>query len=248
MPDHLSPPPHLAGRVDAFWEHRGRGVSARIVPDGCMDFWFDLATGASRLIGTMSTAVVVHAPAGSHFFGVRLRPGVAAEYLTDAGRELVDRSAPLADVTLSGRASLGERIAEAPDHAARVAVVSEFLLGSGARLRPSDHRVRRAVELLRDAAGPAPVRAVAADLGLSERQLERLFKERVGIGPKLYARVARLERALSLLDSPIRGQAALASAAGYADEPHLIRDFRALTGVTPTDIARERHVGFVQAG
>jgi transcriptional regulator GlxA family with amidase domain len=248
MPTSMHPPLHLASRVDAFWEHQGRGLRSRIVPDGCMDFWFDLDSGESRLVGTMSRAVIVEPRAGARFFGVRLRPGVAAEYLTETGREFVDHDAPLAEVTRSGRASLGERVAEARDHAERVAVIGEFLLGAGTRVRPSDHRVRRAVQLLRAAQNTAPVRSVAATLGLSERQLERIFQDRVGIGPKLFARVARLERALSLLDAPVRGQAALAVAAGYADEPHLIRDFRALTGVTPTDLARERHVGFVQAG
>ena len=92
------------------------------------------------------------------------------------------------------------------------------------------------------------MRDAARTLGLGERQLERLFAAEVGIGPKTFARVARLERALTLMGGTARGQAALATAAGYADESHLIREFRALALATPAEIARERHVGFVQAG
>jgi AraC-like DNA-binding protein len=242
MPHELAPPSHLAARVDAFWVHEGHGASVRILPDGCMDFWFDLATGEARVIGTMTEASLVRAPQGARFFGVRFRPGAIAEYLTESVRDFVDGAAPLGDVTRSGRAELGERVAAAGNDAERVAVISEYLLASGSRVRPSDHRVRRAVELLCIDNSPTPVRAVAGSLGLSERQLERLFSERVGIGPKQFARVARLERAVALMDTALRGQASLASAAGYADESHLIREFRALAGATPTELARELRV------
>lgn len=245
-PVDLAPPPELATRIDAFWQHGGRGGKLRVLPDGCMDFWFDLESGRSRLIGAMTTAAVVRVPAGGRYFGVRFRPGVAAEYVVDAVRDFVDVGAPLADVTRARRSALGERMAEAKDHAARVALVAEFVLDPSSRVRAPDHRVCHAVRLIqRDPAG-AHVRRVAAELGLSERQLERLFIERLGYGPKRFARIVRLERAVALMHAPLRRQAALAAAAGYADESHLIRDFRALTGATPAELARERRVGFVQ--
>lgn len=249
MPYELAPPPHLAGRVAAFWVHEGHGGPCRILPDGCMDFWFDLASGKARVIGTMTEASVVLVPERARFFGMRFRPGAAADYLTDAVRDFVDGAAPLADVTHAGRAALPERVATAKDDAARIAILSEYLLASGARVRPSDHRVRRAAELLRADTSSAPVRSVAAALGLGERQLERLFSERVGIGPKQFARVARMERAVALIGrAPQRGQAWLASAAGYADESHLIREFHSLAGVTPANFANERHAGFMPSG
>ena len=247
-PVDLAPPPELATRIDAFWQHGGRGAELRVLPDGCMDFWFDLETGHARLIGAMTTAAVVAVPARGRYFGVRFRPGAAAEYVADAVRDFLDGDAPLGDVTRARRSELGERVAEATNHAARVALIADFLLAPSSRVRAPDHRVRRAVRLIqRDRAG-AKVRAVAAELGLSERQLERLFDERLGYGPKQFARIMRFERAVALLHTPLRGQAALAAAAGYADEPHLIREFRALAGATPAELAREHRVGFVQAG
>ena len=76
-------------------------------------------------------------------------------------------------------------------------------------------------------------------MGLSERQLERLFDERVGYGPKTFARVVRLQRAVESIARPAGPRGTTASWAtfardcGYADQAHLIREFRALTGVTP---------------
>ncbi|WP_415851339.1 helix-turn-helix transcriptional regulator, partial [Tsukamurella ocularis] len=73
---------------------------------------------------------------------------------------------------------------------------------------------------------------VAADAGLGERALHRLARRSFGYGPKTLARIQRFQRALV----PIRAGRALAEvadASGYADQAHLTREVRALTGCTP---------------
>ena len=98
-----------------------------------------------------------------------------------------------------------------------------------------------ATRLLQAHHGQLNITALAAEIGVSERQLERLFHERLGVTPKHYARVVRLEHAISQL--PHFGtQADVAAATGYADESHLLRDFRALSGVTPTQLIAERRL------
>ena len=75
-----------------------------------------------------------------------------------------------------------------------------------------------------------PAGAVAAETGLGERQLRRRCEAAFGYGPKTLARVLRLQRALALAraGTPF---AAVAADAGYADQPHLSREVRALTGL-----------------
>ena len=246
MPDQVAPPPALAAVVDAFWQHDGEEQRLRILPDGCMDFIFDLERGTARLIGAMTEAALIHVPRGTRSLGVRFLPGAAAPYLTDPSSAFTDGGAPLDELSHTRRFRLAERVAEARNHIERRRLLAEFLLDNGARLRAPDPRVRRAATALRTQAGPGGVRSVARALGVGERQLERLFAAHVGIGPKAFARVARFERALGLMDGPLRGQATLAAAAGYSDESHLIREFRALAHATPAELARERRVGFVQ--
>ena len=67
---------------------------------------------------------------------------------------------------------------------------------------------------------------------VSERRLRRRFVQAVGYGPATYLRVTRFQRAVALAPR-VAGLAALAAAAGYADQAHLSRDCRALTGLTP---------------
>ena len=73
--------------------------------------------------------------------------------------------------------------------------------------------------------------------GLSARQLRRRFDRAVGYGPAFLARVARLQRfAKAAVRSPELGLAELAAVAGYADQPHLAKDTRAITDRTPRQL------------
>jgi AraC-like DNA-binding protein len=86
---------------------------------------------------------------------------------------------------------------------------------------------------------------VAERFGLSERQLRRRFVAAVGYGPKTLEGVFRMRRAMSLSDTisadGIRLRAAdVAMAAGYADQPHMTREMRRLTGMTPGELLVRR--------
>jgi AraC-like DNA-binding protein len=138
----------------------------------------------------------------------------------------------------SGRERAARLVAEllaTSDAARRVTLLEEFLLSLPFR---RDMRLERALQLLAcaDARGEgARVAAVARELSLSERQLERLFLQRVGIPPKRYARLRRFERALRLvrLTGEVRDLGEVACASGYTDQAHFNRDFRSFTGTTP---------------
>lgn len=84
------------------------------------------------------------------------------------------------------------------------------------------------------------VSAVAADLGVSERHLRRVFKEAVGVSPKDFARLVRFDRALSAAqgDSQLNW-ASIAAASGYYDQAHLIGEFHSISGVTPRALLSE---------
>ena len=86
----------------------------------------------------------------------------------------------------------------------------------------------------------ANVSSVAGDLGVSERHLRRVFRETVGMSPKGFARLARFRHALRIVREDSRlSWAAIAAAAGYYDQAHLIEEFRAIAGVTPRMLLSE---------
>jgi transcriptional regulator GlxA family with amidase domain len=117
------------------------------------------------------------------------------------------------------------------------------MLGLAGRLvadSAADPAMTRAVTLLRDPA--ARTEDIADQVGLSERQLRRRSQAAAGYGPKTLQRVLRFQRFVRLLDaSPaLPDLAAAAVLAGYADQPHLTRECRALSGHTPAALHRLR--------
>lgn len=86
-------------------------------------------------------------------------------------------------------------------------------------------------ERLRETHGQARVTSLAEELGWSRKRLVARFREQIGLPPKAVARLLRFERARTLAGSMSWGE--LAIACGFADQPHLISEFRAFTGRTP---------------
>jgi AraC-like DNA-binding protein len=85
--------------------------------------------------------------------------------------------------------------------------------------------------------GAPRVATVAAELGVSRRRLETGFQRFIGLSPGAVARVARFQRAVSMVAVGAALHRAAADS-GYADQPHFTREVRAMAGVTPTELRK----------
>lgn len=81
-----------------------------------------------------------------------------------------------------------------------------------------------------------PVNVLAGKACLSRKQYERVFRGQVGMNPKEYVRVVRFQKAMWLLQCGSRDYSCIAHHCGYADQSHLIRDFKAMSGHTPKSL------------
>ena len=110
-----------------------------------------------------------------------------------------------------------------------------------ARLPDRDPRAEEAGEVVATIVGrPGTTRVeeLARDLGTSPRQLQRLFAEHVGVGPKWVIRRYRLHEVTQQLAAGTAVDwAGLAARLGYADQGHFVRDFTAMFGESPTRYA-----------
>lgn len=202
-----------------------RGRMATVLPAG------ETLLDISGITGLQSGIRRYRALPGAASLLVRFHPWGAAAFLPVPLFELADRSEGLSALLNPGRLRLvEERLAECRDDRERIAVVEDFLL-SHLRLRTPDGALRKAVRLVRD--NPSlEISRLAGQLALSERQLERKFREWIGIGPKRFARLARFRQLLPLLE---RNHGALEAALdqGFHDQAHFIKDFRSFTGAAP---------------
>ncbi|MER7706952.1 helix-turn-helix domain-containing protein [Kitasatospora sp. NPDC097605] len=133
-------------------------------------------------------------------------------------------------------ARLTERLAEAPDWAARWAVVDAVL---GRRLAAAPSAPGLAVEAwqrLSDAHGGLTARELAAATGRGERRLQHVFRDHVGVPPQTVSRILRFQRALALSGRARLSLTDVAAMSGYHDQAHMNRDFRALSGRTPGEL------------
>ncbi|MDT7802225.1 MAG: hypothetical protein QOI78_5658 [Actinomycetota bacterium] len=221
MYEEVAPPPPLRGVARCVWRSAA-SAPKRIVPDGCLD----LVVGDAGVFvaGPDTTAWSSVTRPGEVLRGVRFTPGRAAAVLGVAADELRDRRVTLPELWGREGELLTERLLSGDLSPAR-AVASRL-----PDVPPPDPAVAALVARLD--AGATRVTEAAGQVGVAERRLRRRFVQAIGYGPATYLRVSRFQRAVSLAPRA-PGLAALAAAAGYADQAHLSRDVRALTGLTP---------------
>ncbi len=182
---------------------------------------------------------------GQRAVTARLRLGAPEAVLGMPASALAGRIVALED--LWGDAAtrrLTERLADARgvvDAAVILdgAIAERIAMGHGRRVR-----AKLALHAAETLTSGASVNAVAADLGVSERHLRRVFRETVGVSPKGFARLTRFHRALrAAREGGHPSWASIAAAAGYYDQAHLIAEFRAIAGVTPRALLGELRAG-----
>jgi len=153
--------------------------------------------------------------------------------------DYVDRFAPLADVLDAPWLALSQEVLAAPDDDARVALIDRFLKPRWHAAR--DHGDARS-SVVGDWVRALSAQAAAVGWGQSARNIERRIKAWAGQPMRRLRRLYRVER--SFVEARARMQAGdlswaeLATGHGYADQAHLCRDMREITGHSPAELAR----------
>ncbi len=180
--------------------------------------------------GLRTSVREMHTAANSGIILAKFRSAGAAPFFTEPLHHLFGASCRLTDVATEDRDRI-RAIVNASSDDERVARVEQFLLTRHRPLEPNA-MVSAALRAIGAAAGAIRVRTLAQDLGVSQDALEKHFRRIVGASPKQFATIVRLRQAVELSrQSP--SLTALALDAGYYDQSHFIRDFRAITGDAP---------------
>jgi AraC-like DNA-binding protein len=208
------------------------------------------------VIGGHDSSRVLEGDTAPSYVEVLLAPLGAYTILGLPMGELSGRTVDLVDVLGASARRLTERLREVPTWPQRFALVDQFLLRrleDGPRPSPE---VAQAWRRLVATGGAVPIGRLADEVGWSHKHLITRFQRQVGLRPKTAARLVRFNRVWRHLDErrPL-DWADVARDAGYADQAHLVRDFRQFTGTTPTHFldrtlpaagARGRRVNSVQ--
>ena len=230
----------------------GREMLERVLPDGAVRLVFNLGDAPSagdgagqpvEAIGASAAPALVRLRGRVEGLSVTLRPGAAAALLGMPAGEIAGTAVHLDQLWRGQGAELRERMAAACDDVSRVAVLCAMLrqrlAQADAALQPAAPMAAiKAAQLIAESGGRQSLRDVAAAVGIGERRLQQLFQQQVGLSPRTWGRLARLHACLRALRQPrpcMPGWAELALDGGFYDQSHLVNEFKALSGLTPTE-------------
>lgn len=250
------PHPFLAGHVDYYWFASEAQTDERvqIVPSGTLEIVINLHGNETRIYdrfdptrierysgavvsGAQSRYFVIEVPAHAATVGIHFRPGGASAVLGVPPGTLTDEHANLETIWGARAVELRERLCAAGNVAQRFQILDGELLR---RLSPTAKPRDEVQYAIRSLLGKSVrVERVADDVDLSHRRLIEIFAAEVGVKPKVFGRIGRFQRALSLAKrDPMVDWPQLALNCGYFDQAHLIREFVSLAGLAPTELLK----------
>lgn len=228
-----------------------------ILPDGAMELIISLGDPQrlcqpndltrhtlfrhSWLSGERTEPIVIDETGYVHLVGVRLRAGGAWPFLGIPLREFTNQVVELEAIPGLEINDLRERIGDAPNDNARFDAVEEWLVQRArVRVHPTP-AVSYALRAISGGADPVRIGKIAGEIGISHKHLLREFDRCVGLTPKLFARLCAFQRVIQSVGQRSRvNWSGIAAHSGYYDQAHLVREFRAFSGLTPANYLTKR--------
>jgi AraC-like DNA-binding protein len=250
--------PHseLAGLVDRITGYseqgnalRGHVEAAPLVVPVVISFGdpFEIALGRPPAVGDRFSSftsglypghVLINSTGGAECVQIDFTPLGARRFFNLPMHEISGCMVHLDDL---GDAELGRlhcRLGEERSWTRRLDLAEQFVRQrlTHAGTDKGDGRVQWAYERILRARGDIRIQGLAHALGCSRKHLVQRFNAEVGIGPKALARMVRFNRALALARAGTPDWAGIAVECGYADQAHLVREFRDFAGSSPTGL------------
>lgn len=261
MPVHLRRPgPPLDQFVENFWsvmDQPSARAKERILPDGGVEMIFNLGQpprlldrdgqGADQIFrtnwisGQRTESIVISPTPLVRLFGIRFRMWGAAPFLRQPLSEVADAVVELEHLWGGFARELHERLQAARTPPERFAITEAVLLR---RLRDGVEDCRLAAAAARrlaDTDPNHPVAETAAELGVGQRRLARVFDRTVGLAPKQLQRVSRFQAVIRRIGhAPAVDWTDVALSCGYHDQSHFIHEFTGFTRLTPSEYLTRR--------
>jgi AraC-like DNA-binding protein len=250
------PHPVLAPFIKSFWyacDPEATHRHQRILPTGRAQIVISLAhdylTDASHptdplqhspaaiFLGLFSHHQQIDAIDLTELIGILFHPGGTLAFFPANTHAFTNRETSLEDLWGNAAANLRNDLREAPTPARKFDLL-DFALRHRLTESKTSHRIPTidyALTHLHRSPGTTTIAELTRTTGLSPRRLSQLFREQIGVSPKLYCRIQRFQQAVQLMH---RGAdihwSELALICGYYDQSHFINDFHAFSGLSPT--------------
>lgn len=254
------PSPRLGAYVELFWFgqfnlNQAPWLSQRVIPNGYIELIIHLTDSHCELlqgrdyesspdytlIGLFTEPYDVHFRKRVRVFGIRFKPEGLYHVFGMPASEIHAAFADMENFTGRNFREFSSRIRDADSIGEMIMLSEKYLLGNVTNSRSDLYYLNRAAEIIRRKKGLISMEELAGKAYISARQLEREFRQKVGISPKNYMRIARLNEVNRIISQGRRVLLTDVSyACGYSDQAHFIRDFKHFTGESPKKFISKR--------
>lgn len=191
-------------------------------------------THSSFASGLFAGPVIIETSGASSCLQIDFTATGARRFFRLPMSELAGRLVGLEDLLGVAGSALREQLGNAPDWQSRASIAQAFVISRTRLSPPPSAEIGWAFSEIARQRGRGTVESLAAGLGWSRKHLSDRFAGEIGVGPKSVARIVRIRSAMRLARTGISGWADVAADGGFADQAHLVREFRELAGETPS--------------
>ena len=250
----ILPSIHLREYIKCFWtleqiEANQIHQPEPVLPDGRIELIFNLATPFKRyhfdgtteiqprsiIVGQTLKHTTIKPLGHINLFGVRFQTAGAHIFFDFPLNELTDKIENLDNVLAIKGKYLEQRINEANSVNDRIALIENEVSKKMTFGTYFDISTAEVVKIIEAAHGLISIENLSKKVGISSRQLERKFQQYIGLSPKSFCRIKRIQSILDVMNTgEIDSWADLTLGFGYFDQAHFVRDFKLFTGKSPT--------------
>ncbi|WP_431216398.1 helix-turn-helix domain-containing protein [Puia sp. P3] len=245
----------LSRYVKYYWTCAHDGDSQELMyPTGCLELCIDITGGDTvrhrgdrsmvvprvEVLGHWNIPTRATIKKGNICLITRFRPHAGALFFPNSVAEFTNASVDLFDVLSMETVEFYQRLMDQPLLEDKVKVLEDFLFGRLVKARRDQDKIRLVEGLcgaIGRGSGSFDLGRLSEEFGFSERYIQKLFLNYVGISPKSYFSVQRFNRSLELVRSAEMSLTHIAYECGYHDQAHFIKEFRSYTGITPSQLS-----------
>lgn len=250
----FEPREELKDLIKFYWTleapYDQNSVRQRIIPDGCMEMIFhygdlykqflhdgnEIVQPRCFVFGQITEPLEIQATGVTGIFSVRFFPNGFDPFSIFPIESLENKANPLSILFPSHGELLEMQILNANDTSERIQIIESFLIDALKKEDTVDRVSTLSVERLLQSRGQLKIENLSVELNISRRSLERKFSSVIGMSPKQFAKVIRLQACLQLMEKgEYKSLTSLAYESGYFDQAHFIKDFKEFTGVSPKE-------------
>ncbi len=255
----ISPSPPLMPFVKCFWilensaEASGRELQ-KVLPDACPELIihygarFRIRTGGNIrqqpyafLFGPITRHIEIGPSGSTGMIAARFYPGALSAFLSFSVKEITDRYVALHTVFGTQARTLEKSLrAHSCFNEQMVGLLEDFLQANLLLQDFTPILKQTTLKQIADQQQAVKIEAMSKQLNIGRRHLERKFNDQVGMTPRLFLRIVRFQNVFRIIrNKQVKNLTDLTYRAGYFDQSHFNRDFKAFTGSSPKDYFKE---------